>query len=77
MVNGWKITAIIFILYSILLTSLMVWGYITVTEEEGSINECYYNTCGQYPQAYWDAGVCSCLDYDEYGELEVVKTLYE
>ena len=77
MVNNWKVTAIIFIVYSILLTSLFIWGYIIITEEEGSINKCYYNTCNQYPEAYWDAGVCSCYDYNEDGELEVVKTLYE
>jgi len=34
MVNGWKVVAIIFIVYSVLLSSLCIWGYVIVTTEE-------------------------------------------
>ena len=77
MVNGWKITAIIFIVYSVLLTSTITWGIVMVNEETDAINECYYNTCEQYPQADWYEGVCTCYDVDEYGEYEVAKTSYK
>ena len=76
MVNGWKVTAIIFIVYSVLLTSLCVWGYVEVTAEEEAINNCYYNTCAEYPNALYEYGVCTCYDIDEYGEYEVAKTIY-
>jgi len=76
MVNGWKVAAIIFIVYSILLSSLFVWGYVVVTAEEEAINDCYYNTCAGYPEAWYEYGICTCYDIDEYGDYEVAKTEY-
>jgi hypothetical protein len=73
---GWKITAIVFISLFALLLAFNVWGYCLVIEEENAINDCYYNTCADYPEAWYEDGVCACYDLDEYGEYEIAKTIY-
>ena len=76
MVNKWKVTAIIFIVYSVLLTATIAWGISIVNEEEAATNECYYNTCEEYYDGYWEAGVCTCYNLNEYGEYEIARTVY-
>jgi len=73
---GWKITAIVFICLFAGLLAFNVWGYSLVVAEEAAINECYYNTCEEYPQADYNSGLCICYDYDIYGDYEIVKTEY-
>ena len=77
MANGWKITAIIFICLFVAETALMVWAVNLALDEEEAINDCYYNTCAGYPDAWYEAGVCSCYDINEYGEYEEVMTSYK
>jgi hypothetical protein len=77
MVNGWKITAIVFICLFAVLLSFNVWGYTLVVAEDNAINDCYYNTCSEFPEAWYEAGVCTCYMEDEYGEYEVAMTSYD
>lgn len=74
--NGWKITSIVFICLFILLLALNIWAYISVVNEEVRINNCYYNTCENYPEAWYEGGLCTCYDYDAKGELIIIKTVY-
>lgn len=75
-VNKWKTIAIIFIILFTLETSLIIWGITLINEEEENINECYYNICNGYPDAYLFENVCYCYDYDDKDELVVVETNY-
>lgn len=74
--NIWKTIAIIFIILFTLETSLIIWGTILISEDEKNLNECYYNICGDYADAYFSEDVCYCYDYDTNDELVVVKTNY-
>jgi len=73
---GWKITAIVFICLFVGLAALNVWAVSWALEDDAKINDCYYNICEEYPDAWYEAGVCSCYDYNEYGEAFVTKTKY-
>jgi hypothetical protein len=75
MVN-WKIIAIIFIVLFSLLLTFNIWGWYLIAEEERLTNECYYDICEEYPEAYYEEDVCFCYDYSMMGKLEVVKTKY-
>ena len=70
----WKNIAIVFIILFVLETGMIVWGIITVRAEEKNINECYYNICNNYEEAYYDDGVCHCYEYDVLGNLVKSKT---
>ena len=74
MVNGWKVTAIIFIILFTLLLSFFVLGYVVVILEEKDLNKCYYEICEEYPQAELKDGVCFCYEYDLLGELKLART---
>lgn len=37
-------------------------------------NLCYYEICGDYPEAYYDSEICYCYDYDLMGEVRLAKT---
>ena len=76
MVNKWKTTAIVFMTLFLLLLAFNVWSVSLVFEDEALTNECYYDICEQYPNAWQEDAVCYCYDYNEYGEEEVVKTKY-
>ena len=45
MVNGWKVTAIIFITLFVLETSVFIIGYNEVTKDIDFENRCYYDVC--------------------------------
>ncbi len=68
--NGWKVTAIIFIILFTLQMSFMIWGVTLVLEEEKNTDECYYDICEDYINAYFEEDVCYCYNADN----EVVKT---
>lgn len=75
--NGWKTTAIIFIILFILTWILIIWGMNMVDNDEENLNECYYNVCGDYPDAYYEENFCYCYEYGVFsGELEITKTEY-
>lgn len=77
MVNGWKVTAIIFICLFFGLISLCFWGYSITIEDEKNLNDCYYNICGNYEYADYIEGVCSCYIIDEDGNYKTDKTRYK
>jgi len=74
--NKWKVVAIIFIILLALETLFVVWGVALVNEEERKTNECFYNICGDYEDAFFYEDVCSCYDYDNHHELVIVKSEY-
>jgi len=72
----WKASAIIFfILFAILLT-FIIWSVWYYGDEEAKTNECYYDICGDYPQAFYVNDVCSCYEYDLMGGLVIAKETY-
>ena len=75
-IKTWKILAIIFIILTILEASYIYWGYYVYSSNLDKTNECWYDICGEYPDAYYEANVCTCYDYDIIGELVVAKTEY-
>jgi len=72
----WKSIAIIFIILFVLETSLFVWAYSLSVKEEKMIMECYYDICEDYPDAYFEENLCSCIGYDLWGEEIVSKQEY-
>ena len=69
--NGWKVTAIIFIVLFVLETFFFIWimnlGFESIDQE----NQCIYNVCDSERDAsfiYYDVEeVCEC--YNNFGEL--------
>ena len=80
MVNGWKVTAIIFIVLFILETAFIFWAVGLANESTALENECYYDICdlgnpnSRYDTWYVDTvdKVCSC--YVD-GEVKLTKYL--
>lgn len=72
----WRIIAIIFIILFVLETSLFVYGWITIVEEEKQTYDCYYNFCSENYYADYLDGVCTCYDLDLMGDYFVAKTKY-
>lgn len=75
MTNGWKVTAIVFIILFLLIVGVFTIGYVMIQKEEKQTLQCYYDVCAEYPDAsIEDGGLCICYDYDLLGELSIVKT---
>ena len=72
----WKTIAIIFIVLFILENLWIGYGLYLIDKDEDRINECYYEICKEYPDAWYEADVCSCYDYDLLGTLVVVEQEY-
>ena len=72
--NGWKTTAIIFMILFLLETSFFIWAVWYAGAEEEKDNICAYDICEEYPQATRDGNICYCQDYDLLGNSQVVKT---
>ena len=70
----WKTLAIIFGILFLLETSFWIYSYNVVTKDEENMNICYYEVCGEYPQAFYEDNICHCYDYDILGELVVSKS---
>lgn len=73
----WKTLAIIFMVLFLLENLFFGWSLYLVNQEEKNINDCYYNTCNEYPEATFEENVCTCYDYDLMGSLIVAKTEYK
>lgn len=71
--NGWKITAIIFIILFLLETSMIVWGMVINAKEVKLTNRCYYEVCRDYEQGYYANGLCTCYERDVLGQLKIAK----
>lgn len=74
MVDGWKVTAIIFIVLFVLENLLLGYGFYLVNEDDKKFNECYYEICEEFPEATYESGICTCYQYNEYGNYEINKT---
>lgn len=72
--NRWKIIAILFIILFLVENLFIVWTYYVGLQEENKVIDCYYDICGDYPEAYYESDVCICYDYDVMGELVIAKT---
>ena len=53
---------------------LFVWVIIEAGKDIDKENECYYDICGDYEEAYYSDNICYCYDYDVLGSLQIVKT---
>jgi len=76
MVNGWKVTAIIFITLLGLHLAFDIWMVNLVMEDEEKTNTCYYDICEGYADYWYGDDVCYCYEYDILGSLQVEKTEY-
>ena len=74
MVNKWKVTAIVFITLFTLLVAWIILGLVLIAQDTAKQEECFYNVCSDYPDAWIEGNICSCYDYDLLGELQVVHT---
>ncbi len=76
-VNGWKVTAIIFIVLFILETisfsGLILWGVALVNKEYEKETECIYNVCSGAEEYIYDEyyEICEC-----YIDGELIKSEY-
>ena len=70
----WKIIAIIFISLFIAETLFILWSVSLVVREEKRTMECWYEICEDHVEAVYDDKLCTCYDYDMWGDnLLVVK----
>jgi len=74
--TAWKTIAIILFIILVLLISFITWGFHLLEEEEEKMNECYYNVCEGYAQAYYEEGVCTCYNLGDDGYWTEGKTQY-
>ena len=72
--NGWKATAIIFIILFVLSIGVMFWAYNLAVEDIDKENDCIYNVCeeSEYYIYHEFEGVCECYDKD----YELTKEAY-
>lgn len=72
--NGWRITAIIFIVLFVALVSLITYGLIINHNNTKKMETCYYEMCSEYPEALVQGNICHCYDYDTLGQLNIAKS---
>jgi len=70
----WKTLAIILLVVVIVENIFIGFGMYLVAEEERMIEECYYDVCSEYADAYIEGNICSCYKTDMFGELVLAKT---
>ena len=75
-VVNWKVIAIVFIVLFALETLFVVWTTVSYTNELNKMNECLYDICGEYPDGWYEEDVCTCYQYDLFGEYVVAKYEY-
>jgi len=61
----WKTLAIIFFIITLLETSLFVWAYNEITEDEEKQLTCAYEVCEGYEEAFYELDICTCYDWSE------------
>ena len=78
--NGWKITAIIFMTLFIIETSFIFWSVDTYNKMEEKDNECFFDICklgesNEYDQYYFDtnSNLCSCYKDEEIALQKLIK----
>ena len=72
MIN-WKIIAIIFIVITVIESSIFIYGFLEAKRIEKETYQCYYDFCAEYPEAFYQDPVCTCEGYDILGNLIVQK----
>ena len=72
--QGWKTTAIIFIILFGVLLAYNIWAISYVFKEEARTNECYYNVCSDYVDAWYSEKICYCYENDLLGNQITAKT---
>ena len=62
--NGWKVTAIIFIVLFVLETIFLLYAYKIGTEAVTNEYNCAYVFCSEYPSYSFDdyTGLCKCYE---------------
>jgi len=65
MVNGWKVTAIIFIVISLLQFLVFAWAFNYGTQIIEKENECSINICSDYSAYYYDEYISVCYCYED------------
>lgn len=77
MINKWKVVAIVFMILFIVENLLMIFGLYLINKETNQTMECYYEICKDYPDAWLgEDNVCTCYDYDMFGEYVVAKEVW-
>lgn len=71
----WKVLAIIFFSLFMIETIFWLWMVKITINEENKILDCYYEICGDYPDASYENKICTCYDYDVIGDL--IPSKYE
>lgn len=73
---NWKIVAIIFIVLFVVETLFWIWSTAIYNSELDKNNECLYDICGDYVDAWYEEDICTCYEYDMTGDLIVAKNKY-
>ena len=73
--NGWKVTAIIFIILAILETAFIIFAYSLGQEMESKDNECQLNICKGYDAYLYDdtEEICYCYQDNNVTYWEYIK----
>ena len=67
-VKKWKTIAIIFICLFVAETLFIGWGIHLANREEKMTMECLYDICEDYDDAYYEDKLCTCYNYDMWGD---------
>ena len=67
----WKTCAIVLLIVCILETALIVYTIVSAVSDNYKLNECYFNFCSGYPDAWYQDDVCTCYEYN-YSQDELV-----
>jgi hypothetical protein len=65
--TAWKTLAIIFFIIALLETSLFVWAYVEIGNDEKKQLTCSYEICEGYGESFYEEGICTCYDWDKEG----------
>jgi len=78
--NGWKITAIWFIilfgLQTIGIVGITIYMINEINIDDDNLYECFYNICGDYEDYWYGDGVCACYSYTDEGYAIMEETIY-
>lgn len=73
MANGWKITAIIFIILFAASVFFMIWAYKEGSDYIKQEEKCIYDICGRFESYLYDDSVSMCYCFED---GEIVKEEY-
>ncbi len=74
---SWKALAIIFMILFALETAYIIWAVDLYFQEKENTNICFNIICKEYDEAFYEAKVCDCYDYNSVIDTwEIVHTEY-